>query len=254
MCFVPVRSRHGPWIVGVGGNTARDYGPETIVYNIKTGDVILGPKLLSTKSYPVVLPIGDRILARKPSVKGEVNFVPWFEVLDLSQAQVADGHLTGTYMFDTVTEQWAKLDDGDLPFAGGATPHGHLFLGFSRSSKEITLYKIAICASAASPSIKAECSSLSIAEFRVVADMEAGEHVASSGRFVSLGNHDNPGFCSFRCCSNNTAPFDFEHTRELVTMRTYTSESQDQLQSTRALLISKRWKQMQLDDGATWSI
>ncbi|KAK3130469.1 hypothetical protein QOZ80_6BG0493840 [Eleusine coracana subsp. coracana] len=151
---------------------------------------------------------------------------------------------TGTYMFDTVTEQWAKLDDGDLPFAGGATPHGHLFLGFSRSSKEITLYKIAICASAASPSIKAECSSLSIAEFRVVADMEAGEHVASSGRFVSLGNHDNPGFCSFRCCSNNTAPFDFEHTRELVTMRTYTSESQDQLQSTRALLISKRWKQV----------
>ncbi|CAN6196520.1 unnamed protein product [Urochloa humidicola] len=95
MSFVPVRSRHGPWIVGVGGNSPRDYGPETIVFDTKTQEVIAGPKLLSTKLHPVLLAVGSRIyaLSRSPSVKGEVNFVPCFEVLDLSRAQVVDGHL-----------------------------------------------------------------------------------------------------------------------------------------------------------------
>jgi hypothetical protein len=36
MAFVPVRSKHGPWIVGVGGDIAEDYGPETIVFDTKT--------------------------------------------------------------------------------------------------------------------------------------------------------------------------------------------------------------------------
>jgi hypothetical protein len=60
--------------------------------------VITGPKLLSTKLYlcPVLLTVGSsRIyaLSRNPNVKGEIDFVPWIEVLDISQAQVVDGRL-----------------------------------------------------------------------------------------------------------------------------------------------------------------
>ncbi|EER97005.1 hypothetical protein BDA96_02G267900 [Sorghum bicolor] len=93
MAFVPLRSKHGPWIVGVGGDIAEDYGPETIVFDTKTQQVITGPKLLSTKLCPVLLTVGSKIyaLSRSPNVNGEIDFVPWFEVLDLSQAQVVDG-------------------------------------------------------------------------------------------------------------------------------------------------------------------
>ncbi|KAF0918273.1 hypothetical protein E2562_023355 [Oryza meyeriana var. granulata] len=220
MPFVPVRSRHGPWIVGVGGDRAdQDYAPETIVFDAEMRAVIRGPNLLSTKLNPVLLTIGHKIyaLARRPAVKGQLDFVPWFEVLDLSQAQVVgDGHhrlescewkplprppffpwdLTpmdylsppkvavesyvalsscillsvsqqaGTHMFDVDKEQWAKLDDENLPFIRGAVPHGHLFLGLSRSKKAITAYSITVkeCLSTA--------PSLSIVEFPVVSEME----------------------------------------------------------------------------------
>lgn len=95
MSFVPVRSRHGSWIVGVGGNSPIDYGPETIVFDTSTHQVIPGPKLVSTKLRPILLPVGDKIyaLTRQPAIKGGVNFVPWFEVLDLSQARVVSGRL-----------------------------------------------------------------------------------------------------------------------------------------------------------------
>lgn len=43
----------------------------------------------------------------------------------------------GTHMSNLKTEQWSKLDDKDLPFAGGAIPHGP-FLGFSTAAKTIT--------------------------------------------------------------------------------------------------------------------
>ncbi|XP_052138448.1 uncharacterized protein LOC127757062 [Oryza glaberrima] len=94
MSFAPVPVRS--WIVGVGGDSAdEDYAPETIVFDTETRAVIRGPNLLSTKLHPVVLTIGHKIyaLARYPSVTGQLDFVPWFEVLDLSQARVVDGHL-----------------------------------------------------------------------------------------------------------------------------------------------------------------
>lgn len=293
MSFVPVRSRHGPWIVGVGGNSPRDYGPETIVFDTNTKEVIPGPKLMSTKLFPALLPVGSRIyaLARIPAMKGEVNFVPWFEVLDLSQAQVVDGHLVnckweqlprppffpwelsprqylfppevfvesyvavdsyillsiteqkGTHMFNVRTEEWAKLDDKDLPFSGGAIPHGALFLGLSKPTRAITAYKITVCANAASSSSIGEgCPSLSIVEFPVVTDMEAKEDV-SGGKLVSLGNH---GFCSFTCCNDDPVP-SLRHTQELVTMRTYKTEdqlSQDHLKPIPYIVISNKWEQV----------
>nr|CAB3457497.1 unnamed protein product [Digitaria exilis] len=270
MSFVPVRSKHGPWIVGVGGNSPRDYGPETIVFDIKTKEVIPGPKLMSTKLCPVQLPVGSRIyaLARSPAMKGEVNFVPWFEVLDISHAQVVDGHLVnckweqlprppffpwelsprqylfppqvivksyvavdshillsiteqkGTHMFNVRTEEWAKLDDKDLPFIGGAIAHGALFLGLSKATSAVTAYKITVCANAASSSSMGEgCPSLSIVEFTVVTDLEAKE----------------------------------DHTQELVTMRTYKTEdqlSQDHLKHIPYIVISNKWKQNSRDSSS----
>ncbi|KAM3334758.1 hypothetical protein ACQJBY_029282 [Aegilops geniculata] len=293
MSFVAVRSRHGPWIVGVGGNASIDYGPETIVFDTRTHQVIPGPKLLSTKFRPILLPVGEKIyaLTREPAMKGEINFVPWFEVLDLSQARVVSGRLVdckweqlprppcfpwelsprhyifppvvrvrsfvavnscilvstdeqkGTHMFNLDSEQWAKLDDKDLPFTGGAAPHGPLFLGFSTAAKKITAYKITVCAAdSPSPSITAGCPSLSIVLFPMVD--EAGEEVVSNGKFVSLGNH---GFCSFRCRTDDLVLGTLDHTRELVTMRTYATEdhlSQDHLKSIRHIVISNQLEQV----------
>jgi hypothetical protein len=104
--FVPVRSKHGAWIVGVGGcSTKSIYGPETIIFDTGSHAVITGPNPGSTKEKPVLLAVGERIyaMAERPSVNGRVdacydgrlNFLPWFEVLDLSGAEVVGGRLTG---------------------------------------------------------------------------------------------------------------------------------------------------------------
>ncbi|KAF0935590.1 hypothetical protein E2562_034980 [Oryza meyeriana var. granulata] len=256
MCFVPVQSRHGPWIVGVGGNSARDYGPETIVFDTKTCKAIPGPKLLSTKLCPVLLTFGERIyaLATMPAVTGDVNFVPWFEVTVKSHVAVGSYILlsitgqTGTHMFDVETEQWAKLDDKDLPFIGPAIPQGTLFLGLSNATEELTAYKINVCASAvASPSaITAGCLSLSIVEIQIVTN-EAEEEIVSTGRFISLNYPaGNPGFCSFKWCNDDPLEFRIsslpQHVRELVTITAYSTV--DYLESTRTLVISTQWKQV----------
>ncbi|KAK3133760.1 hypothetical protein QOZ80_6AG0540620 [Eleusine coracana subsp. coracana] len=277
MAFVPMRSRYGLWIVGVGGDSAHEnYGPETIVFDTKTRAVITGPKLVATKFYPVLLPVGDKIysLSRNPDVKKEPDFVPWFEVLDLSEAQVLDDTLvgcewkplprppffpweltprqyivppevtvksyvavgscilvsvtgqTGTHMFDTETEHWVKLDDRDLPFTK-------------------------VCNTSASLSVKTECHlSLSIVEFPIVTDKEGDEEVGSSSRFVSLGDR---GFCSLSCWMNDST-LGPEHTRELVSVRAYTS--QDHSNTFGNLLVPNQRKQVySIHDsfrGLTW--
>lgn len=208
--------------------------------------------------------------------------MPWFEVLDLSQAQVLGDSLancewkplprppffpwdlspmqyivppevtvnsyvavgscilvsvtgqTGTHMFDTETQHWFKLADRDLPFIKGAIPHGSFFLGLSSASQQITAYKITV--SASPPSVKTE--SLSIVEFPIVTDIEEDEVVVSSGRFVSLGHH---GFCSLSCWINDSSTMDLQHTKQLVTMRAYTS--QDHFNTLNGnLLVSKQRK------------
>ncbi|XP_047057501.1 uncharacterized protein LOC124663908 [Lolium rigidum] len=98
MSFVPFKSKDRRWIVGVGGcsTDTRRYGPGTIIFDTGKQSVIRGPEPKSVKSYPILLPIGHKIyaLARTPSVVGPLNFVPWFEVLDLSDAREVDGRLT----------------------------------------------------------------------------------------------------------------------------------------------------------------
>uniref|UniRef100_A0A0E0GY07 DUF1618 domain-containing protein n=1 Tax=Oryza nivara TaxID=4536 RepID=A0A0E0GY07_ORYNI len=312
MSFVSVRSRrHAPWIVGVGGSSARNYGPdETIVFDTVMRKEISGPKLLSTKLCPILLPFGDKIyaLARRPAVTGDVNFVPWFEVLYLSVARVDDdasdrlvgcewrplprppffpwdltptdyifppvvtvkSHVavasyillsitgqTGTHMFDVETEEWRKLDDNDLPFHGRAVPlqgTGTLYLGLSNTTNAITAYRIKVVSAAsavASPSITPTgCLSLSIVEIRMVTNFEDEEEIVSTGRFIFLDHlPDRPGFCSFTWSNDDPLQFSSlpEHTKELLTIRAYTTEgplSQDYLESTRTLVISNQWKQV----------
>jgi hypothetical protein len=76
------------WIVGIGGNPGR-----TIIFDTKGGKVIRGPDLLARKLNPVVAVVGDRIyaLASAPDYLRHPNFVPWFEVLDLSNPVVTKG-------------------------------------------------------------------------------------------------------------------------------------------------------------------
>lgn len=309
MSFVPVRSRrHAPWIVGVGGNTGiRDYGPETIVFDTNACKVVSGPKLLSTKLCPILVPMGERIyaLAGMPCVTGDINFVPWFEVLDLSMARVIDnasgcclldcewkplprppffpwdltptvyifppvvtvkshvavgsyillsitGHgQKGTHMFDTETQQWAKLDDKDLPFIGRAIPlQGTLlFLGSSNTSDEITAYKIdvSVSSSVASPSTitAGHMYFLSIVEIQMLTYLEDEEEIVTGCKLISFDYPaGNPGFCSLNWVNNDPhISFDFpQHVGELVTIRAYSNV--DYLESTRALVISNQWKQV----------
>jgi hypothetical protein len=103
--FVPVSSKHGAWIVSVSGSSTKSlYGPETIVFDTETHAVLTGPNPGLTKQNPVLLAVGERIyaLSERPSVNGRVDacydgrldFLPWFEVLDLSNAKVVGGRLT----------------------------------------------------------------------------------------------------------------------------------------------------------------
>ncbi|TVU27168.1 hypothetical protein EJB05_29755, partial [Eragrostis curvula] len=92
MSFVSLPSG---WIIGVGGNP----GGTIIIDDIEPPTkVIRGPNLLAAKCYPILAAVGNKVYALcvSPSYKTEPNFVPWFEVLDLSKGTVtetADGSL-----------------------------------------------------------------------------------------------------------------------------------------------------------------
>nr|CAB3464554.1 unnamed protein product [Digitaria exilis] len=94
MSFVSLPSSE--WIIGVGGVPGA-----TIIIDDDTEPptkVIRGPNLLAAKRYPILAAVGDKVYALciSPSYKTEPDFVPWFEVLDLSKGTVteaADGSL-----------------------------------------------------------------------------------------------------------------------------------------------------------------
>uniref|UniRef100_A0A0E0P5Y9 Uncharacterized protein n=1 Tax=Oryza rufipogon TaxID=4529 RepID=A0A0E0P5Y9_ORYRU len=285
MSFVSVRSRrHAPWIVGVGGSSARNYGPdETIVFDTVMRKEISGPKLLSTKLCPILLPFGDKIyaLARRPAVTGDVNFVPWFEVLDLSVARVDDDasdRLVGCEWRPLPRPPFFPWDltPTDYIFPPVVTVKSHgtgtLYLGLSNTTNAITAYRIKVVSAVQPPPLQAQasqlqgacpasavaspsitptgCLSLSIVEIRMVTNFEDEEEIVSTGRFIFLDHlPDRPGFCSFTWSNDDPLQFSSlpEHTKELLTIRAYTTEgplSQDYLESTRTLVISNQWKQV----------
>ncbi|KAF8727447.1 hypothetical protein HU200_019055 [Digitaria exilis] len=93
MSFVSLPS--SGWIIGVGGVPG---GTIIIDDTEPPTKVIRGPNLLAAKRYPILAAVGDKVYALciSPSYKTEPDFVPWFEVLDLSKGTVteaADGSL-----------------------------------------------------------------------------------------------------------------------------------------------------------------
>jgi hypothetical protein len=85
MSFVTAHSKHGTWIVGVGG-------PEgsTIIYDPSTpGATLEGPELSVPKEEPILISHGGKVYAisRRPKVHIRLNldFPPWFESLSFKK-------------------------------------------------------------------------------------------------------------------------------------------------------------------------
>lgn len=84
MSFVAAHSKHGSWIVAVGGRTGR-----TIIYDPSTLEGFRGPGLCCPKRKPVLISHGSKVYAisRTPSVhlRRTLDFEPWFESLNFNK-------------------------------------------------------------------------------------------------------------------------------------------------------------------------
>ncbi|KAL6848071.1 hypothetical protein ACP4OV_022199 [Aristida adscensionis] len=95
MSFAAVYSKHGSWIVGVGG-AATD---RTIVFNLATSEASWGPWLMCPKHRPVLVSHGGEVfvLSRRPRFARGVDYDPWFESFSFnggaSDADVARAYL-----------------------------------------------------------------------------------------------------------------------------------------------------------------
>lgn len=79
MSFVTARSRHGSWIVGVGGGLRAG----TIIFDPGTSRTFQGPRLGYPKHKPVLISHGSEVYAISgtPRVKPSMDCEPWFESL-----------------------------------------------------------------------------------------------------------------------------------------------------------------------------
>ncbi|XP_072146955.1 uncharacterized protein [Setaria viridis] len=86
MSFVAAHSKHGTWIVGVGG-----LGGSTIIYEPSTpaAGTLRGPELSVPKEEPILISHGGKVYAisRRPKVHRRLNldFPPWFESLSFKK-------------------------------------------------------------------------------------------------------------------------------------------------------------------------
>uniref|UniRef100_A0A0E0F9F2 Uncharacterized protein n=1 Tax=Oryza meridionalis TaxID=40149 RepID=A0A0E0F9F2_9ORYZ len=79
MSFVTARSRHGSWIVGVGGWLIAG----TIIFDPSTSRTFQGPRLGYPKHKPVLISHGSEVYAMSgtPRVKPSMDCESWFESL-----------------------------------------------------------------------------------------------------------------------------------------------------------------------------
>jgi hypothetical protein len=79
MSFVSVHSKHGSWIVGVGGGLRAG----TIIFDPSTLKTYQGPRFLHPNSDPVLLSLAGEVyaLSRRPRVVPvpDIDFEPWFQ-------------------------------------------------------------------------------------------------------------------------------------------------------------------------------
>ncbi|PWZ06465.1 hypothetical protein Zm00014a_032392 [Zea mays] len=132
MSFVAAHSKHGSWIVGVGGGLRAG----TIIFDPRTLKTFRGPRLAYPKREPVLISHGSEIYAisRRPLVVRPIDCEPWFECLSFNKELVV-----GTYAFHVVNKTWEKIHDENLPFVGQAVPLcGSLFAACPISNNSIT--------------------------------------------------------------------------------------------------------------------
>ncbi|TVU27142.1 hypothetical protein EJB05_29725 [Eragrostis curvula] len=84
MSFVAAHSRHGSWIVGVGGPRGG-----AIIYDPSTEETLRAPGLSYPKLEPILISHRGKVyaLSRRPRVRcdWESDFVPWFESLNFNK-------------------------------------------------------------------------------------------------------------------------------------------------------------------------
>ncbi|TVU27138.1 hypothetical protein EJB05_29720 [Eragrostis curvula] len=104
---------------------------------------------------------------------------------------------SGTYAFDTDTEEWHKFDNEYLPFVGSPTPHGQsgfIFLGLSQENGPIKAYRIHVSASSSQSNFAAVAGSsdkggtlkLSITKFPLKGMAHDGAGAGAGHCFTSL--------------------------------------------------------------------
>jgi hypothetical protein len=83
MSFVAAHSKHGSWIVGVGGGLRAG----TIIFDPRTLKTFRGPRLAYPKREPVLISHGSEIYAisRRPLVVRPIDCEPWFECLSFNK-------------------------------------------------------------------------------------------------------------------------------------------------------------------------
>ncbi|KAM0922459.1 hypothetical protein ACQ4PT_006155 [Festuca glaucescens] len=83
MSFVAACSKHGSWIVAVGG------GPRagTVIFDPSTSTTYRGPRLSEPKHEPVLISHRGEVYAisRRPRVAGRMDLDPWFECLSFNK-------------------------------------------------------------------------------------------------------------------------------------------------------------------------
>uniref|UniRef100_A0A0E0MJI7 DUF1618 domain-containing protein n=1 Tax=Oryza punctata TaxID=4537 RepID=A0A0E0MJI7_ORYPU len=79
MSFITAHSKHGSWIVGVGGGLRAG----TIIFDLSTLKTFQGPRLGYPKHKPVLISHGSKVYAISgtPRVKPSMDCEPWFEYL-----------------------------------------------------------------------------------------------------------------------------------------------------------------------------
>ncbi|KAF8663244.1 hypothetical protein HU200_055851 [Digitaria exilis] len=83
MSFVAAHSKHGSWIVGVGGGQRA----RTIIFDPRTLETFQGPRLAYPKHEPILISHGGEVyaLTRRPRVVPPIDREPWFESITFNK-------------------------------------------------------------------------------------------------------------------------------------------------------------------------
>ncbi|XBJ11133.1 hypothetical protein VPH35_015880 [Triticum aestivum] len=142
MSFVAAHSKHGSWIVGVGGR--RGY---TVIYDPSTQAQLSGPDLRCPKhENPSSSPTEASSLPPPPFFPCSLRPEEFRSPPDITVSSYAavgpyilislEQQDQGTCAFHVVEKTWEKVSDKGLPFVGQAVPlGGSLFAGCSVISK-----------------------------------------------------------------------------------------------------------------------